>query len=227
MDLVDKTEQLTAEVKEDKLAVKTRNLDSFVVSYYEIDIEIMFSKDPFLDKDLTNNFSDVFPTLREVHAVTKSKELAESTVAVPESLRAKNMIVYVQSALVSVHVHYLPSLLQLNISSDVGHIRVYSKENKPLPQIYVKAFALYTSGAISFYKDGYTDLRGLFDYASLNQDKQDSIVKFALLVSSPKHGAMTMAVKKPSRIGLLLDDEKLLNKELLEKQKKLLATDIY
>jgi hypothetical protein len=33
---------------------------------------------------------------------------------------------------------------------------------------YVKVYARLKSGTVRFFKDGYTDLRGRFDYASLN-----------------------------------------------------------
>jgi hypothetical protein len=35
---------------------------------------------------------------------------------------------------------------------------------KPVPKIYVKCFAKMKTGKTRFYKDGYTDLRGSFDY---------------------------------------------------------------
>lgn len=41
------------------------------------------------------------------------------------------------------------------------------KEDKPLQRVYVKAFAKENNSNNSyFYKDGYTDLVGRFDYAS-------------------------------------------------------------
>ena len=37
---------------------------------------------------------------------------------------------------------------------------------KPLPGVYVKVFVRISgSGTAQFYKDGYTDIRGKFDYA--------------------------------------------------------------
>jgi len=42
------------------------------------------------------------------------------------------------------------------------------KDDKPLSRVYVKAFAKDNSSNVTFYKDGYTDLVGRFDYASLN-----------------------------------------------------------
>lgn len=52
----------------------------------------------------------------------------------------------------------------------------------------MKAFSKNKSGEISFYKDGYTDLRGRFDYASLNSDSLTSIEKFSLFIMSDELG---------------------------------------
>ena len=37
-------------------------------------------------------------------------------------------------------------------------------------------------GRVKFYKDGYTDFRGKFDYASLNTGQLDDVDRFAVLV---------------------------------------------
>jgi len=50
-----------------------------------------------------------------------------------------------------------------------------SELKKPIPKVYVKVFALFSNNSSKFYKDGYTDLRGCFDYVSLNRDKLNDI----------------------------------------------------
>jgi hypothetical protein len=45
-------------------------------------------------------------------------------------------------------------------------------ENKAVSKAYVKVYARLRNGEIRFFKDGYTDLRGKFDYASLNSTEQ-------------------------------------------------------
>ena len=39
---------------------------------------------------------------------------------------------------------------------------------------YVKVYARLNNGTVRFFKDGYTDLRGRFDYASLNAPENAS-----------------------------------------------------
>ena len=52
----------------------------------------------------------------------------------------------------------------------------------------MKTFSKNKSGEINFYKDGYTDLRGRFDYASLNSDSLNSIEKFSIFIMSDELG---------------------------------------
>ena len=52
----------------------------------------------------------------------------------------------------------------------------------------MKCFAKDRSGRVNFYKDGYTDLRGRFDYASLNTSDLKNFEKFAIFVMSDEYG---------------------------------------
>ena len=57
--------------------------------------------------------------------------------------------------------------MKIYILESIGEIKV-KHDNKPLSKVYVKCFARKSqSASAQFYKDGYTDLRGTFDYASL------------------------------------------------------------
>lgn len=85
-----------------------------------------------------------------------------------------------------------------------GQLKVYDSKDKPLPQVYVKCYANKGS-TTTFYKDGYTDLRGSFDYVSLNSTKIDSIEKFFLLIQSDKLGSQITKVGAPSQIGRVED----------------------
>ena len=54
-------------------------------------------------------------------------------------------------------------------------------------------------GAVQFYKDGYTDLRGRFDYTSLSTNELDNVEKFSLLVLSDTDGAVVREADPPKR----------------------------
>ena len=54
-------------------------------------------------------------------------------------------------------------------------------------------------GSVRFYKDGYTDLRGRFDYTSLNTNELDAVERFSLLILSDEHGAVVREASPPKR----------------------------
>ena len=51
-----------------------------------------------------------------------------------------------------------------------------------------------------FYKDGYTDLRGTFNYLSLNTEQIYKVKKFYLFVSDETMGALVKEVNPPSNM---------------------------
>ena len=90
--------------------------------------------------------------------------------------------------------------LALNLIESYSQLQVRDKEShKPLPRTYVKVFARMKDGRVRFYKDGYTDLRGRFDYASLSTPELDTAQKFSILVLSDHHGAVVREATPPKR----------------------------
>ena len=93
---------------------------------------------------------------------------------------------------------YYPHNLNLHIAQNYGQLQVRDlRSNEMLKKVYVKVYAKYNDGTVEFYKDGYTDLRGRFDYASLSTDNLDRVQMFSILVLSEKHGAIVREVKPP------------------------------
>ena len=63
----------------------------------------------------------------------------------------------------------------------------------------MKVYARMKDGAVKFYKDGYTDLRGCFDYTSLNTNELDFVDRFSILILSEEHGAVVREARPPKR----------------------------
>ena len=63
----------------------------------------------------------------------------------------------------------------------------------------MKVYAKNKDGSIAFYKDGYTDLRGKLDYASLSTNEIDNVQKFSILVLSESDGAMVREAAPPKQ----------------------------
>jgi hypothetical protein len=49
-----------------------------------------------------------------------------------------------------------------------------------------------------FFKDGYTDLRGRFDYGQLSGTSISDVEKFAIFVHNEEHGSLIKEAKPPS-----------------------------
>jgi hypothetical protein len=67
-----------------------------------------------------------------------------------------------------------------------------------LPKVYVKVYADTTNG-VKFFKDGYTDLRGKFDYASVSSTGIGKVRKFSVLVMSEEQGATVIEASVPQQ----------------------------
>ncbi len=75
---------------------------------------------------------------------------------------------------------------------------VSRKDNgRPVKKAYVKVYAKTLSGKEEFYKDGYTDIRGVFDYASISTDQMQRTVKFALFVKTERFGSAVKYASVP------------------------------
>jgi hypothetical protein len=90
--------------------------------------------------------------------------------------------------------------MAIQMIESYGILKVSSKtQNKPLSKVYIKVYSKMKNGHIAFYKDGYTDLRGKFDYASLSTNQLDGVEKFAILIMSETDGSLIKEVNPPSR----------------------------
>jgi len=59
------------------------------------------------------------------------------------------------------------------------------------------------TGDTAFYKDGYTDVRGKFDYVSVSTGQLEGVEAFARLVKHDNLGAVIVTVKPPLTSKLL------------------------
>ena len=97
-------------------------------------------------------------------------------------------------------VAHLATTMTANISENYGQLQVTETGGgKAVGKAYVKVYARLADGSVKFHKDGYTDLRGRFDYASVNTPERQAIEKFAVLVLSEDRGAVIREVAPPQK----------------------------
>jgi hypothetical protein len=89
--------------------------------------------------------------------------------------------------------------MDITLSENYGELRVLSSEsNKPLSGVYVKVYGESGNGK-DFVKDGYTDLRGIFNYSSVSGKPIKQFKKLAILILSEKHGAAIQYTTPPAQ----------------------------
>lgn len=207
-DKAQKSPTFRCEIDKDTIKIESQRVNSLTVKFYRIDLEVLFSRNPFM---LTNSvkdksFTHILPFLEQVVPVQRSDSLTSTLVPIPKNLLHEPMFIEVNhnedGSTASKILDYTPFTLVYTTNQEFGIVKIIDPvEKKPVPKIYVKCFAKYKNDSVAFYKDGYTDIRGSFDYAALNTDKLDNIKEFSILIVTPNNGNIIFTVEPPVKIG--------------------------
>jgi hypothetical protein len=178
----------------DGLTIRAQHVAALELRFFELDVELLFSRQPFVQGDASR-----LTFIEPGHRVTLTPT-GEDRLAWPAALRGRNVVVEaVAAGQRRAAVHYANELA-LTTAAQVGQLRVVrAGDGRPLAAAYVKVFARRTGGDVAFYKDGYTDLRGWFDYASLSTDDLDRVERFAVLVVADDAGSAIVEAAPPLR----------------------------
>jgi hypothetical protein len=180
-----------------RITIRYRNIDECLIRYYPMDIELLFSRNPFVEGG-ADHFGYIRPSETETVALPAGGSV--HTVDLPEQYRSSNLMIEVTAAGIRKSQTYYANALDVRIIGDYGHLQVaHDLTREPLPMTYVKVYARMRDGEVRFYKDGYTDLRGRFDFVSLSTDELDSVEKFAILVLNEEYGAVIREAEPPKR----------------------------
>jgi hypothetical protein len=211
-------------VENRQIALTWKNLREVTIRYYLMDPEFLFSASPFVTED-SGRFSIIKPTRSDTQALPEGKD--QLSIPLPAEFTKANVLVEILGAGLRQTQTYHANTLKLSIAENYGRLEVRDDlENKPASKAYVKVYARLKNGTVRFYKDGYTDLRGRFDYASLNSSENESgpapasrnadgpndganhqmlapnelnqVARFAILVSSRAHGAEVREAAPPA-----------------------------
>ena len=184
-------------VENNAVTISYQNLAQCRVNTYLMDIELLFSRQPFVQQQ-----SDQFTFIKPKHfdVLDLPQDRNEWVFDLPEQFRGANVIVeIVAEGQRSAKAYYAHSL-RVQLVENYGQVRVsHRKTSKPSPKTYVKTYARMRGGEVRFYKDGYTDLRGTFDYTSLSTDELDQVERFSLLILSEENGAVIREANPPKR----------------------------
>ena len=210
-------------VENKTIALTWKNLGEVTLNYYLMDPEFSFSSNPFVSQD-AGRFSIIKPN--KTATQTLPKDQIKLDLALPAEFAKANVLVEVLGAGQRKTQAYHANTLKLTLSENYGRLETRdTTTDKPLPKAYVKVYARLNNGTVRFFKDGYTDLRGRYDYASLNGPENGSpqptryeaapangldyqmlkpaelsnVEKIAILILSDTHGATVKEVNPPGR----------------------------
>jgi len=177
--------------------VNAQNLSEVRVNYYLMDIEVLLSRNPFAQHD-SKQFSLVVPNLTQVVPLAEKTPVTEFPL--PDALATKNILVEVVGGGITRSQASYSGAMRAQLFENEGQLRVTrDSDAAALPKVYVKVYARMKDGTVKFYKDGYTDLRGRFDYTSLSTDELDHVDRFSLLILSDDHGAVVREAPPPKQ----------------------------
>lgn len=180
-----------------KVVLRSQNLKSVRVNYYLMDIELLFSRNPFVT-EFSGEFSAIRPNQTQTVELPEGK--SQHTFEIPEDLHRHNVLVEIVGAGHTETATYYANSLSVQIVENYGHLKVRQAKTGQLEsKVYVKVYARMKDGREKFYKDGYTDLRGMFDYVSLSTDELANVDRFAILVLSEDHGAIVRETAPPKQ----------------------------
>ncbi|KAI8988000.1 hypothetical protein BDF20DRAFT_910548 [Mycotypha africana] len=171
------------------------HVKSVQIKYYEMDIEVMFSNNPFMNhgsaRKNENNFLWIKPSKCTVIDIPEDQAEDEEdgheedrydmigvgqihslhTLKIPFEGGNKNVFVEVSYGSLKRRQVYYANNIYAHVSEAFGVVRVINKETKrPMMGAYVKVYARLKEGKqVHFWKDGYTGLNGVFDYVSVTE----------------------------------------------------------
>jgi hypothetical protein len=188
---------LDLKVESKKIQIVGQNVKECTLNFYRMDTELLFSRSPFM-RDFAGQFS--YARQSRTMTVELPRDHKALILNLPGDLQNDNLMIEAVAGSARSTAAYTANRMDAHVIENYGQVQVAEEGGgKRLAGVYVKAYARMAGGSVVFYKDGYTDLRGLFDYASLTTEETGSVERFAILMISETHGAVIREVAPPKR----------------------------
>jgi len=171
-----------------KILIEYRNITNASVNFYLTELEVLFSAHPFQESNM--GYKLVAPN--ESLELELDPSDNEVVVDLPAEYRDQNTIIQIITDTLEVVDLYNDNDLDVQLAEDEGELRVINKDtNRPMEGAYCKVYGQSrVTGSHEFFKDGYTDLRGRFDYLTLSTDQVRQVSRLAILIKTEKAGSV-------------------------------------
>ena len=197
-----------------KITLIHSNISKIDIKLYFIDLETLFTREPriseLVNKDKSNvnnkmieNIGFVQANYCEIVNIPEEKNNKNDNITVyeiPEKYRNKNIFVEIKAESIKLFDICLSSNLIVTITESLGELKVIDNKLQSVIKAYVKVYVELNSEEVQFYKDGYTDLNGKFNYLELNTDQLKNSKKFYIFVSEEKQGSIIKECYPPKNI---------------------------
>ncbi|MFC7339508.1 hypothetical protein ACFQY0_20115 [Haloferula chungangensis] len=173
-----------------KLRLTHQRLNQADLKLYHVDLEMLFSKNPFLYD--TDDLPGTRPNLIRQVAL----EGNETVLELPEEFRRGNVLIAADAGSTKALQILDSQAIKLEHRKVDTTLQVFDAESRtPLSACYVKVYR-EQNGEPVFLKDGYTDLRGKFDYLTLTDGESPPSGDIAIFVDHPKKGSRTLIIER-------------------------------
>ena len=136
--------------------------------------------------------------------MTLSATQTHFTKDLDQDLSLRNLIIEVTSTDrgngLKKFITYYSATLKVLIFENMGELKV-SKGDEPLPLAYIKVYSRAQGGQVTFFKDGYTDLRGRFDYGQLSGKDISAVEKFSIFIQHDEYGSIVKEANTPNGVA--------------------------
>ena len=189
--------EVIVRVEGHSLRIDHRQTKDATLNFYGVDLELLFSKAPFVREDL-QRMAMVRASKTELLKFNDSTGVGKYEL--DENLRRQTLLVEVVSGASRSTALYYGGDITTYVSDSFGQLQTTdAATHRPISTAYVKVYAKYSDGSVRFYKDGYTDSRGRFDYSSVSASDAKGVARYAILVMSEEKGATLHDVAAPNQ----------------------------
>lgn len=189
--------EVIVRVEGDSLRIDHRNAREVQLNFYGVDLELLFSKAPFVREDL-QRMAMVRPAMSQ--AIKFDSSTGVGRYELDQNLRRQTVLVEVVAGASRSTALYYGGDITTYVSESFGQLQTTdASSHRPISSAYVKVYGKYPDGSVRFYKDGYTDSRGRFDYTSVSAGDAKGATRYAILVISDEKGATLHDVAAPNQ----------------------------